>query len=74
MDSDKSELLQRLFVVATELVESAHDAATKGQSAHLTAQGYADAAPRNREFSPWNRELFSRIREFVLLQKPEKPQ
>ncbi len=46
MDDDKSELLRRLFVVATEFVESAHDAATKGQSILLTAQDYADAARR----------------------------
>ena len=44
MDDDKRELLQGLFVVATEFVESAHDAATKGQSARLTANDYADAA------------------------------
>ena len=44
MDDDHRELLQQLFVVATEFVESAHDAAAKVQSARLTAQGYADAA------------------------------
>ena len=44
MDSDKSELLRRLFVVATEFVESAHDAAATGQSARLSAQDYTDAA------------------------------
>ncbi len=44
MDEDKKELLRRLFVVATELVESAHDAAAKGQSGRLTANDYADAA------------------------------
>ncbi len=46
MDDDHQELLRRLFVVATEFVESAHDAATKGQSGRLTAQDYADAARR----------------------------
>ena len=46
MDDDHREILQRLFVVATEFVESAHDAATKGQSARLTAQGYAETAGR----------------------------
>ena len=44
MDDDHRELLRRLFAVATEVVESAHDAATKGQSAHLTANDYADAS------------------------------
>ncbi len=44
MDDDHREILQRLFVEATEFVESAHDAGTKGQSTRLTAQDYADAA------------------------------
>ncbi len=44
MDDDKSELVRRLFAVATEFVESAHDAAAKGQSARLTANDHADAA------------------------------
>ena len=44
MDDDKSELLRRLFVVATEFVDSAHDAAAKGQSARITANDYSDAA------------------------------
>ena len=44
MDDDHRALLQRLFVVATEIVESAHDAAAKGQSARLTANDFADAA------------------------------
>ena len=44
MDDDKSELLRRLFVVATEFVESAHDAATKGQSGRQSTKDYADAA------------------------------
>ena len=48
MDDDKSELLRRLFVVATEFVESAHDTATKGQSARLTVQDYSDAAQKLR--------------------------
>jgi hypothetical protein len=30
--------------VATEIVESAHDAAANGQSGHLVAQDYADLA------------------------------
>ncbi len=46
MDDDKRALLRRLFAVATEIAESAHDAAIKGQSARLTAQDYADAARR----------------------------
>ena len=44
MDDDHRELLRRLFVVTTEFVESAHDAAAKGQSARLTANDYGDAA------------------------------
>ncbi len=46
MDDDERELLRHLFVAATEFVESAHDAATKGQSARHSAEDYADAARR----------------------------
>ena len=44
MDDDKSELVRRLFVVATEFVESAHYASTEGQSGRQSALEYADAA------------------------------
>ncbi len=44
MDDDKRELLRHLFAVATEFVESAHDAAARGQSGHLDAQDYASQA------------------------------
>ena len=44
MDDDERELLRRLFVVATEFVESAHDASTEGQSGRQSAADYADAA------------------------------
>ena len=46
MDDDKRELLRHLFAVATEFAEFAHDAAAKGQSGHLAAKDYADAACR----------------------------
>ncbi len=46
MDDDDRELLRRLFVVATEFAESAHDTAAKGQSGQLAAQDYADLAHR----------------------------
>ena len=48
MDDDHREILQRLFVVATEFVESAHDAATKGQSGRQSAKDYADVARKLR--------------------------
>ncbi len=54
MDDDHRELLQQLFVVATEFVESAHDAATKGQSARLSANDYGDAA---RKLSAVERDI-----------------
>ena len=44
MDDDDRELLRRLFAVATEIAESAHDAAANGQSGHLAAWDYADLA------------------------------
>ena len=48
MDEDHRELLRRLFAAATELSETAHEAATAGQSKALTAGDYATAARRLR--------------------------
>ena len=48
MDDDRRELLSRLFTAATELAETAHEAAVAGQSGMLTANGYATAARRLR--------------------------
>ncbi len=46
MDEDDRELLRRLFVAATELSETAQEAAIAGQSSALTAPDYADAGQR----------------------------
>ncbi len=46
MDEDDRELLRRLFVAATELSETAHEAAIAGQSNALAALEYADTAQR----------------------------
>ncbi len=46
MDDDHRELLRRLFAAATALIETAHEAATAGQSEALTAGDYATAAGR----------------------------
>ncbi len=46
MDDDHRELVRRLFVVATEMVETAHDAAIAGQSGEIAADDYAAAARR----------------------------
>ncbi len=46
MDEDHRELVRRLFAAATELTETAHEAATAGQSEALTAKAYAEAARR----------------------------
>ncbi len=46
MDDDDRELVRRLFVAATEMVETAHEAAIAGQSDKITARGYAAAARR----------------------------
>ncbi len=48
MDEDHRELLRRLLAAATELTETAHEAATAGQSEALTAGDYATAAWRLR--------------------------
>ena len=48
MDDNHRELLRRLFAAATELTETAHEAATAGQSEALTAGDYATAARRLR--------------------------
>ncbi len=46
MDDDHRELLRRLFVAATALIETAHDAAVAGQSGEIAAEDYAEAARR----------------------------
>ncbi len=43
MDDDHRELVRRLFVIATELIETAHDAAVTGQSDQI-AQPLGDSA------------------------------
>ena len=48
MEGDDRELLRRLFVAATELIETAHDAAIAGQSSEIADEDYADAARRLR--------------------------
>ena len=46
MDDDHRELVRRLFAVATELIETAHDAAVAGQPDQIAAKNYAEAASR----------------------------
>ena len=46
MDDDHRELLRRLFVAATELIETAHDAAEAGQSGEIAGRDYVAAARR----------------------------
>ena len=46
MDDDHRELLRRLFVAATELIETAHDAAIAGQSGEIAGRDHAAAAHR----------------------------
>ena len=44
LDDDTRDLLCRLFATASELLEDAHEAATKGQAPSLTAGAYAARA------------------------------
>ncbi len=46
MDDDHRELVRRLFAAATALIETAHDAATTGQSSEIAAGDYAAVARR----------------------------
>ena len=46
MDDDHRELVRHLFAVATELIETAHDAAVAGQSGKIAADDYTAAAHR----------------------------
>lgn len=48
MDDDYRDLVRRLFAIATELTENAHEAAIAGQSSELAAGNYAEAARRLR--------------------------
>ncbi len=44
MDDDHRELVRHLFAAATDLIETAHDAAAVGQSGEIAAGDYAAAA------------------------------
>lgn len=44
MEEENRELLRRLFVLATEVLEAAQDEAVEGQSPWLEAAGYAACA------------------------------
>lgn len=46
MEDDDRELLGRLFVAATVLIENAHEIAIAGQSSTLSASDYAATARR----------------------------
>lgn len=46
IDKDRRELIRGLFVVATELVEQAHEIATNGQSAVMTIDEYRTCADK----------------------------
>jgi len=46
MNEDRRELIRGLFVVATELVEQAHEIATNGQSAAMTVDEYRICADK----------------------------
>ncbi len=44
MGDDHRELVRHLFASATELIETAHEAAVAGQSGEIAAGDYAEAA------------------------------
>ncbi len=46
MDDDDRELVRHLFAAATARIETAHDAATTGQSGEIATGDYAAAARR----------------------------
>lgn len=46
IDEDRRELIRSLFVVATELIEQAHEIATNGQSAAMTVDEYHTCADK----------------------------
>ena len=51
MNRNQREILQRLFVAATELLETAHEAAIAGQAEGLAAKGYVESADSLRAAS-----------------------
>ncbi len=48
MDEGHLEPVRHLFAAATDMIETAHEAAIAGQSEALTARDYAEAARRLR--------------------------
>jgi len=48
MEDDHRELVRHLFAAATDMIETAHETATAGQSEALSAEAYVAAAQRLR--------------------------
>lgn len=69
MNDQRKELVSRLFVIATELLEDAHEIAIGGQSPKLNARGCVQAVDRLRETAA---DLTTLANAAILIAKPRK--
>ena len=68
MDDDHRELVRRLFTSATELVETAHNAAVAGQSGEIAAGEYAEIA---RQLQAAARDIVALAEAAMIVANPD---
>ncbi len=73
MEEDDRELLRRLFVLATEVLEAAQDEAIEGQSPWLETAGYAACAETLAEAASDLAHVAATIRIAAERRRPSQP-
>ena len=68
MDDNDRELVRRLLTSATELIETAHDAAVAGQSGEIAAGEYAEIA---RQLQAAARDIVALAEAAMVVAKPD---
>ncbi len=68
MDDDHRELVRRLFTSATELIETAHNAAVAGQSGEIAAGEYAEIA---RQLQAAARDIVALAEAAMIVANPD---
>ncbi len=68
MDDNDRELVRRLFTSATELIETAHNAAVAGQSGEIVAGEYAEIA---RQLQAAARDIVALAEAAMIVANPD---
>jgi len=68
MNDDHRELVRRLFTSATELIETAHNAAVAGQSGEIAAGEYAEIA---RQLQAAARDIVALAEAAMIVANPD---